>query len=92
MRPTDDGIETVATFGPNFTYPIFGEQEQIFGYKGLKIDLRYHAHDMRPNCLITWDKKFKAVGDTEPLDVKARLQEHLPLGTWNLLFASMRRC
>lgn len=29
--------QTVEPFGPTFTYPIFGEQEKIYGYKGLQI-------------------------------------------------------
>jgi len=26
-------------FSPAFTYPIFGEEEQIFGYKGLHVQV-----------------------------------------------------
>lgn len=75
-----DGLKTVGTFGPRFTYPIFGDEEHIFGYKDLKINLRYHASDMRPHVQISSSKKFKAVGDIEPVDVKGILQEHLPPG------------
>ena len=32
------GIELIE-FHPTFTYPIFGTQERIFGYKGLNIDV-----------------------------------------------------
>lgn len=62
------------------TYSIFGDEEQIFGYKGLKINLRYNTSDMRPNLQIMYNKKFKAVGDTEPTDVKAVLEDFLPKG------------
>jgi histone acetyltransferase 1 len=62
------------------SYSIFGDEEQIFGYKGLKINLRYNASDMRPNFQIMYNKKFKAVGDTEPTDVKAVLEDFLPKG------------
>ncbi|KUJ07219.1 histone acetyltransferase-like protein type b catalytic subunit [Mollisia scopiformis] len=66
------------TFNPKFTYPIFGDEETIFGYKGLKVNLRYNASDMRPSLQITWNSKFKTVGETEPLDVKAVLEPYLP--------------
>lgn len=66
------------TFHPKFTYSIFGDEESIFGYRGLKVTIRYHACDMRPSVQITWDRKFKQVGKTEPLDVKAALEEYLP--------------
>ena len=32
-------LATVEPFSPTFTYPIFGEQEKIFGYKGLNINV-----------------------------------------------------
>lgn len=28
------------SFNPEFTYPIFGDKEKIFGYKGLDIQVR----------------------------------------------------
>ena len=31
--------EATIEFNPAFTYPIFGEQEKIFGYKGLDIQV-----------------------------------------------------
>ena len=65
-------------FNPAFTYPIFGDEEKIFGYKGLKINLLFNASDMRPAITIKYDRKFKAVGDTEPLDIEETLAEFLP--------------
>jgi histone acetyltransferase 1 len=36
-----EGDEAIAEepFSPAFTYPIFGEQEKIFGYQGLNIQV-----------------------------------------------------
>jgi histone acetyltransferase 1 len=80
----DDGAaKALHTFNPKFTYSIFGDEESIFGYKGLKVSIRYHACDMRPSVKITWDKKFKTVGEVEPLDVKAALEEYLPKSEWS---------
>jgi histone acetyltransferase 1 len=60
------------------TYSIFGEEETIFGYQGLKINLRYNACDMRPGLQIVYTKKFKTVGETSPTDVKEVLEPYLP--------------
>lgn len=70
--------KTLSTFHPKFTYPIFGEEESIFGYQNLKVHLRFHSSDMRPSLQITYNKKFKPVGDIEPTDVKAALEDFLP--------------
>lgn len=84
LAPTPSGLQPLGTFHPKFTYSIFGDDETIFGYKGLKINLRYRANDMRPHLDIKYDKKFKALGGTEPTDIKAILQEkeYLPRSTY----------
>ncbi|OBT50701.1 hypothetical protein VE04_08537, partial [Pseudogymnoascus sp. 24MN13] len=78
VRPENGASKTINTFHPKFTYPIFGEEESIFGYQNLKIHLRYNASDMRPGVLITYSKRFKAVGDVEPTDLKELLSDFLP--------------
>ncbi|KAF4457548.1 histone acetyltransferase type B catalytic subunit [Fusarium austroafricanum] len=80
VSPSDSGLQHVATFNPRHTYSIFGEEEQIFGYKDLKVSLRFRANDMRPHLKTSYSKKFKAVGGAEPTDVAAILEEgnHLP--------------
>jgi len=76
------GSKTLSSFHPKFTYPIFGDEESIFGYQGLKIQLRYHACDMRPGLQITYDKKFKPVGETSATDIKVVLEDFLPKSEW----------
>jgi histone acetyltransferase 1 len=80
MAPSKTGLTTIAAFNPSFTHSFFGEDEQIFGYKDLKVNLRYRANDMRPHLKTSYSSKFKAVGGPEPVDVKAVLEEghHLP--------------
>jgi hypothetical protein len=80
VAPSKSGPQSVATFYPRFTYPIFGEEEEVFGYKGLKMSLRYRANDMRPHFEVTYAKKSKPVGGKEPHDINAILQRgnHLP--------------
>ena len=72
--------ETLSSFHPQFTYPIFGEEESIFGYQGLKLNLRFAAHNLRPNLEVLYDKKFKAVGDTKATDIQETLKEWTPEG------------
>lgn len=82
VSPSKSGLNTIATFHPRFTYSIFGDEEKIFGYKGLKIQLRYRANDMRPHLRLAYGKKFKPVGEHEPADVVEILESggHLPKG------------
>ncbi|RMD43383.1 hypothetical protein DV735_g1699, partial [Chaetothyriales sp. CBS 134920] len=71
-------LRPATQFHPQFTYPIFGEAEQIFGYQKLRIDLRFAAHDLRPHVAISYDRKFKPVGDTHALDLIKTLENFLP--------------
>lgn len=82
VAPTSSGLQLVGNFHPKFTYEIFGEEEKIFGYKDLKISLRFRANDMRPNLQVSYGQKFKPLGKTEAMDVVATLKEekHLPEG------------
>ncbi|KAF6844955.1 histone acetyl transferase HAT1 [Colletotrichum musicola] len=79
IAPAIGNTKSIGSFNPKFTYSIFGEDERIFGYKNLKISLRYLTHDMRPHVKVTYDKKFQSVGETEAADVDAILKTHLPL-------------
>ncbi|KAL8400299.1 hypothetical protein RB594_000613 [Gaeumannomyces avenae] len=78
VESSADGLNTVARFNPSFTYPIFGDDERIFGYQDLRISLRYHVADMRPHLKVKSGKKFKSLGATEPTDIEGILREHLP--------------
>ena len=41
----DPEARALLPFGPAFTYPIFGEKEKIYGYKGLQVEVRpCHIH------------------------------------------------
>lgn len=85
VQPGDKKPKTLSAFHPQFTYPIFGDEEQIFGYKGLIIRLRFAAHDMRPHVLISYDKKFKAIGDTAPLNLLETLKPFVQEGEIRVL-------
>jgi hypothetical protein len=36
----DPEARALLPFNPAFTYPIFGEKEKIYGYKGLQVEVR----------------------------------------------------
>ncbi|KAK9772615.1 putative Histone acetyl transferase HAT1-like protein [Seiridium cardinale] len=78
VKHSDSGLKRIESFNPKFTYAIFGEEERIFGYKGLKINLQFNANDMRPNASVTWNKKFQTVSEVEAFDVVETLKEFLP--------------
>ncbi|KAJ5081934.1 hypothetical protein NUU61_010198 [Penicillium alfredii] len=78
VQPSETKPKTLSTFHPQFTYPIFGDEERIFGYNGLIIRLRFAAHDLRPHVHISYDDKFKAVGDTAAVDLLGALKPFVP--------------
>lgn len=73
--------KTIASFHPTWTYPIVGDQETIYGYKGLKINLRYNASDMRPHISHSSTKRVpqdEAIADVD--DINDLLDPYLPAG------------
>lgn len=78
-------LQTVATFSPEFTFSIFGDEETVFGYKGLKIHLRFAAHDLRPNLSVQSDEVFEPVDDVKPTDIKGLLKDFVTEGALYLL-------
>lgn len=87
VAPSSSGLKLVAKFHPKFTYTIFGDGEKIFGYKDLKISLRFRANDMRPHLHTSYSQKLKPPpGVDQPTDVAAVLGEggHLPKGWFSL--------
>ncbi|GAB7340075.1 hypothetical protein MBLNU457_6568t1 [Dothideomycetes sp. NU457] len=68
---------------PEFTYPIFGEDEAIFGYQGLSISLAFAAHNLTPHLSITYDKKFPDQGEVKASDIKGALRDFLPAAAFS---------
>lgn len=77
----------LSSFHPQFTYPIFGDEERIFGYQNLKLNLRFAAHDLRPNLEVLYDRKFKAVGDTKATNIEETLKDWTPEGGKTLVIS-----
>lgn len=82
-KSEDGSPETIASFQPTWTYPIFGDEETIYGYKGLKISLRFNASDMRPHFSHTKSKSVPVdvAAEKDVTDIKEDLAPFLPQGT-----------
>lgn len=65
------------SFQPLFTYPIFGDAEQIFGYKDLKIDLVFDSVTFLPFVKVSFKEKLNDEVD----DITAKILEFLPKST-----------
>jgi len=57
---------------------IFGETETIFGYKKLRINLTFACDTMLSDLKISYQSRFKDVGETKADDVEAMLAPYLP--------------
>lgn len=72
---TDDNA---VQFSPTFTYPIFGTEEQIFGFKDLVIHLAFDAVTFLPFLNVKYSSKFEGFDEDEIPDIKKKLFEFLP--------------
>jgi histone acetyltransferase 1 len=68
------------TFHPTFTYPIFGDAETIYGYKGLSLNLSFAAWDFRAFLKVRWDEKIDNPLEIEAEKVEEPLLNYLPEG------------
>jgi len=69
-----------ASFKPEFTYPIFGNEEAIFGYRDLNIVISFAAHNLRPRLRVQYRDIFKAQVEVRPTDIAEALSDYLPAG------------
>lgn len=83
-------LRTIHRFHPKFTYPIFGDEQRIFGYKGLDITFRFAAHDLRPNVVISYERKFPAIADTAALNIRDALEDFIPPGLSSMIHSDAR--
>ncbi|RXW24202.1 hypothetical protein EST38_g1683 [Candolleomyces aberdarensis] len=67
--------ESYQNFHPAFTYPIYGEDETIYGYKDLAIDLRYASGSLAHYLSVSYAEKL-AASTTD--DAQATLSEYIP--------------
>lgn len=63
----------LASFKPSFTYPIFGETEQVFGYKDLEIILAFDSKNFTPFLNVKYTEKL----DDDLLYEKAKMDANV---------------
>ncbi|AAS54489.2 AGL001Wp [Eremothecium gossypii ATCC 10895] len=68
--------ENAVQFSPIFTYPIFGQAEQLFGYQDLNILLAFDSVTFKPFLNIKYTKKLERGLD----DVEGSILKFLPEG------------
>ncbi|KAF8626361.1 hypothetical protein AX15_005012 [Amanita polypyramis BW_CC] len=73
--PLGDDITTI--FHPNFTYPIYGEDEKIYGYQDLTIDLRFASGSLVQYLNLSYSKKLAS---STIDDVEGTLARFIPSG------------
>ncbi|KAE9398318.1 histone acetyltransferase type B catalytic subunit [Gymnopus androsaceus JB14] len=64
--------ESYEDFHPAFTYPIFGEEEKIYGYKNLSIDLKFASGSLKQYLSVKWSDKLKSADTVDNVDGKMR--------------------
>lgn len=70
------GEETYGEFHPTFTYPIYGEEEKIYGYQDLVIDLRFASGSLAQYLSVRHAQKLDA--STTVDNVEGILKEFIP--------------
>jgi len=78
LKQPDNTRKKDVSFHPAFTYPIFGDEETIFGYQGLKVQLDFSADTLQPSLDVTWKEKFTPVEETKADEIEDQLAPFLP--------------
>ncbi|RXK37212.1 histone acetyltransferase type B catalytic subunit [Tremella mesenterica] len=72
-----DERQNVQPFHPEFTYPIFGEEEMIFGYKNLDVSLEFSSGSLRQHLTISHSAQLSSSA-TPPDDIEGILYKFIP--------------
>ncbi|KAH7117818.1 acyl-CoA N-acyltransferase [Dendryphion nanum] len=82
-RPSDKAEPVFEdSFGPEFTYPILGDEQKIIGYRNPRISLHFRANDLKPNLDITFKEKIDLStllpDGAEQVDIEAAWESLIP--------------
>ncbi|XP_020846623.1 histone acetyltransferase type B catalytic subunit [Phascolarctos cinereus] len=81
VRFAEDLDNDSTTFNPEYSHQIFGDDETVFGYKGLKIILYYNAGNLSTLFRIEYASKVSENFDcVEADDVESKIREIIPPG------------
>ncbi|KZT70215.1 acyl-CoA N-acyltransferase [Daedalea quercina L-15889] len=65
-------------FNPNFTYPLFGEDEKIYGYRNLRIDLKFASGSLAQYLNISYSDKLPVSSALD--DIEGTVSKFIPPG------------
>ncbi|KAI8876186.1 acyl-CoA N-acyltransferase, partial [Backusella circina FSU 941] len=65
-------------FNPEFTYPIFGDHETVFGYKDLALTISFASGSLRAFVQVNHTEQYEDTLDIKKDDILNTLNEFLP--------------
>ncbi|KAI0933501.1 hypothetical protein AcV5_005629 [Taiwanofungus camphoratus] len=68
--------EAYEGFHPTFTYPIFGEDEKIYGFRGLTVDLKFASGSLAQYLSVSYTDRLPSTSTVD--DVEATLRNFIP--------------
>ncbi|KDR81878.1 hypothetical protein GALMADRAFT_90297 [Galerina marginata CBS 339.88] len=68
--------EAYEEFNPSFTYPIYGEDEKIYGYRDIVIDLRFTSGSLEQYLSVNYAEKLPSTSTVD--DVEGTLSGFIP--------------
>ncbi|KAG8853503.1 histone acetyltransferase 1 [Tulasnella sp. 330] len=68
----------IAEFNPKFTYPIFGEEEKIYGYEDLEVQVKFTSGSLQQLLSINYSSKLSGAGSKVADDVEQTLFKFIP--------------
>ncbi|KAK7689007.1 hypothetical protein QCA50_007698 [Cerrena zonata] len=60
-------------FHPTFTYPIFGDEQKVYGYKGLRIEMKFASASLRQYFKVNYKERLPPSSAVD--DIEAKLVE-----------------
>ncbi|KAH8100254.1 histone acetyltransferase type B [Cristinia sonorae] len=70
--------EVYEGFNPTFTYPIFGEDEKLYGYKDLAVDLKFASGSLAQYLKVSYSQKLASSSVVD--DIEGTLAGFIPPG------------
>ncbi|XP_067934833.1 histone acetyltransferase type B catalytic subunit-like [Watersipora subatra] len=82
VREAKDLEDESVTFHPAMSHQVFGSSENIFGYKGLTVELYYSACRLSTYVNIKYDEMIKSedFDGVQPDDILRAISKHIPAG------------
>ncbi|KAH9818998.1 acyl-CoA N-acyltransferase [Melampsora americana] len=68
----------VACFHPKFVYPIFGQEETIYGYQDLDIQLQFDSSSLKNYLSIQYKAKLPTSSPIQPDQIEETLYKFIP--------------